>query len=108
MAENHDPPPPLTLADFVAHVGTTFRFVAPEASPFEATLVEARDESRPDGRHGPPGGRAPFSLLFRPLDGAMKPQTTYAIEADGAGPHLVFCVPVLGEDATPHLEAGFN
>jgi len=108
MESSEDHPPTLTLGDFDEHVGETFHLTTDGVTTFEATLVEARDESLPDGRHGPPGGRAPFSLLFRPDDGEVKPQGAYAIETEGCGPHQIFLVPVLGPDGKPHLEASFN
>ena len=93
---------------FVPRVGRHFTFSADGLDAFEAELLEARDESLPDGRHGPAGARPAFSLVFRPVDGAPRAQRTYTIAADGFTPVAVFCVPGLGHDGGPVLQATFN
>lgn len=109
-----DTPPPddrmarLGREVFVPLVGQDFVFSLPDGSAFTAALVEARDTSLPDGRHGPTKGRAPFSLRFRPADGVTYPQGPYTIASDGFEPLEVFFVPGIGDDGAPVLQATFN
>lgn len=102
-----DPLAGLERTTFVPFVGRAMKMTGPDGATFDVTLEAADDESRPDGRHGPRGGRAPFSLTFEAADGIARPQGTYTIAL--AGTTLpIFCVPVIGDDATPRLQATFN
>lgn len=98
----------LTHADFLPLVGSDFVFSLPDGTAFTASLLDVQDQSLPDGRHGPVGARAPFSLSFRPADGSAHPQGPYTIATEGFAPLEVFFVPGLGHDGAPVLQATFN
>lgn len=111
MDESQDRPDPravLTGGDFTDLVGESVTMTAPDGSSFEAELASVDDLSRPDGRHGPVGGRAPFALLFRPKDGHRRPQALYTVAIEGWEPLAIFCATVIGPEGAPALEAVFN
>ena len=107
-AGTNEPLAEITRATFAPLVGHTLVLAPPEGDSFEAELIEASDESRPDGRHGPADGRAPFSLILRPLDGSARPQATYAVTSERLPTLAIFCVPTVDDDGRPVLQAVFN
>ena len=81
----------LTAATFEPHVGTTFTAeVAPAAVPLVLASVTTLAER--------PGGRDPFSLLFRGPAEPLLPQAIQRLEHAELGALEIFIVP-LGRDA---------
>ena len=88
----------LTVDDFRPLLNDRFR-VAPEGAPaFEVELVEVTEIPRE------PGGRAPFSLVFRGGPNPPLPQAIYRVEHDRLGELDVFLVPI----AVDRYEANFS
>ena len=78
----------LTVDDFHPLQGDSFR-IAPDAAPaFEVELVEVTEIPRE------PGGRAPFSLVFKGGPNPPLPQGIYRVEHDGLGELDIFLVPI--------------
>jgi hypothetical protein len=82
----------LTLEDFTDLVDHSFPVTAGDHS-LGMTLVEAKTVPG-----GVPGGRQPFSLLFRGPQAPALPQAMYAFEHPRHGVQVIFIVPV-GSDA---------
>jgi hypothetical protein len=78
----------LTIDDFAALVGECLRVVPDGAEPFEAELVEVTPIARE------PGGRAPFSLVFRGGPNPPLPQRIYRVEHEQLGALEIFLVPI--------------
>jgi hypothetical protein len=74
----------LTAGDFAALRGERFRI----ASQFEAELVEVTEIPRE------PGGRAPFSIVFRGGPSPPLPQRIYRVEHAELGALEIFLVPI--------------
>jgi hypothetical protein len=78
----------LTVDDFRALQGDRFR-IAPEGAPaFEVELVEVTEIPRD------PGGRTPFSLIFRGGPNPPVEQRIYRVEHDKLGELEIFLVPL--------------
>jgi uncharacterized protein DUF6916 len=88
----------LTAADFAALRGDRFRIALDDAAPFEAELVEVTEIPRE------PGGRAPFSIVFRGGPSPPLPQRIYRVEHDELGALEIFLVPI----ASDRYEAVFT
>jgi Domain of unknown function (DUF6916) len=80
----------LTRADFDAHVGDAFA-VAASPEPIELVLDSATTIA------DRPGGRDPFSLVFRGPAEPLLAQAIYHLEHSALGPLEIFVVP-LGQD----------
>jgi hypothetical protein len=78
----------LTVDDFRALQGDRFRIVPDGAPAFEVELVEVTEIPRE------PGGRAPFSLVFRGGPNPPLAQRIFRIEHDKLGELELFLVPV--------------
>jgi hypothetical protein len=78
----------LTVEDFAPLVNDRFRVVPDGSPPLEVELVEVEAIPRE------PGGRVPFSLVFRGGPSPPLPQAIYRIEHDGLGAIDVFLVPI--------------
>ena len=78
----------LTAEHFAPLLHDRFRIALDGAAPLEVELVEV--EEIPRG----PGGRAPFSLVFRGGPSPPLPQAIYRVEHDGLGAIDVFLVPI--------------
>jgi hypothetical protein len=78
----------LTAADFAALRGDRFRITPQGAPPFDAQLVEVEELARE------PGGRAPFSLVFKGGPSPPLPQRIYRVEHDELGAVEIFLVPI--------------
>lgn len=78
----------LTVDDFRPLQGDRFRISPDEAEPFEVELVEATEIPRE------PGGRAPFSLVFKGGPNPPLPQRTYRVEHEKLGELEIFIVPI--------------
>jgi hypothetical protein len=77
----------LTADDFAELRGERFRI----ASQFEAELVEVTELDRE------PGGRAPFSLVFRGGPSPPLPQHIYGVEHAELGALEIFLVPIAAD-----------
>ena len=92
----------LTQEDFAPRLNERFRLHT-DSTSHDLRLFEVK----PLGA-GRPGGRPPFSLLFRAPQDALFPQMIYRIENDHMGALDLFLVP-LGPDAHGMVyEALFN
>jgi hypothetical protein len=78
----------LTIDDFRPLKGDRFRISPEEAEPFEVELVEVTEIPRA------PGGRAPFSLVFRGGPNPPVEQRIYRVEHDKLGELDLFLVPI--------------
>jgi hypothetical protein len=78
----------LTIDDFHPLEGDRFRISPEEAEPFEVELVEVTEIPRA------PGGRAPFSLVFRGGPNPPVEQRIYRVEHDKLGELDLFLVPI--------------
>lgn len=95
----------LTISDFAPRVGDRFRIAAPEdGAGHEAELVEAT----PVGAGGRPGGRVPFSLVFRGPAGVVLPQRIYQVDHPELGSLDIFLVPIGADAAGVRYEAVFG
>ena len=81
----------LTAADFAELRGDRFQIAPDDASPFEAELVKVTEIPRE------PGGRAPFSIVFRGGPDPPLPQRIYRVEHDELGAIEVFLVPIAAD-----------
>ena len=78
----------LTVDDFLPLRGDRFR-IAPEKAPaFDVELVEVTEIPRE------PGGRAPFSLVFRGGPDPPVEQRIYRVEHEKLGELDIFLVPI--------------
>ena len=78
----------LTIDDFRPLLNDRFRIAPDGAEPFEVELVEATEIPRE------PGGRAPFSLVFRGGPNPPLPQSIYRVEHEKLGELDLFVVPI--------------
>jgi hypothetical protein len=78
----------LTVDDFAPRLHARFRVAPDGGEAFEVELVEVTEIPRE------PGGRAPFSLVFRGGPSPPLPQAIYRLEHDGLGAIDVFLVPI--------------
>ena len=62
-----------------------------DASPFDVELVEVTEIPRE------PGGRAPFSIVFRGGPRPPLPQRIYRVEHEQLGAIEIFLVPIASE-----------
>jgi hypothetical protein len=85
-----DPPmlEDLTVDDFRPLLHDSFRISPADAPAFEAELVEVTEIPRE------PGGRAPFSLVFKGGPNPPLPQRIYAVEHEKLGGLDIFLVPI--------------
>lgn len=81
----------LTSADFAALRGDRFRLLPGGAGPFDLELVEVTEIARE------PGGRAPFSLVFRGGPTPPLPQRIYHVEHESLGAIEIFLVPIAAD-----------
>jgi hypothetical protein len=88
----------LTAADFAALQGDQFLIVPGDAASFDAELIEVTEIPRE------PGGRAPFSLVFRGGPHPPLPQRIYRVEHDDLGALEIFLVAI----ASDRYEAVFT
>jgi len=91
----------LTAATFEPHVGDTFTI---DAEPEAIALALAQVTTLGDR----PGGRDPFSLLFRGPAEPLLPQAIYRLEHAGLGALEIFVVPLAPDDAGARYEAIFS
>jgi len=77
----------LTAADFAPLLDEQFRISAGDQT-FEAELVEVTEIPRE------PGGRAPFSLVFKGGPDPPLPQRIYRVEHGRLGAIEIFLVPI--------------
>jgi hypothetical protein len=77
----------LTTADFAALRGDRFRITPDDAAPFDAELVEVTEIVRE------PGGRAPFSLVFKGGPSPPLPQRIYRVQHQRLGAIEILLVP---------------
>jgi hypothetical protein len=88
----------LTVDDFRPLEGDSFR-IAPDGVPaFEVDLVEVTEIPRE------PGGRAPFSIVFRGGPNPPLEQQIYRVEHEKLGELDIFLVPI----AVDRYEAVFT
>jgi hypothetical protein len=78
----------LTAPDFDALRGDRFRIEPDDAPPFDAELVEVTEIARE------PGGRAPFSIVFRGGPTPPLPQRIYRVRHEQLGALEIFLVPI--------------
>jgi len=78
----------LTVDDFRPLQDERFRVAPDGAEAFDVQLVEVTEFARE------PGGRAPFSLVFRGVPNPPLEQGTYRVEHDGLGELEIFLVPI--------------
>jgi hypothetical protein len=88
----------LTVDDFRPLEGDRFRIAPDGAEPFEVELVEVTEIPRE------PGGRAPFSLVFKGGPNPPVEQRIYRVEHDELGELDIFLVPI----AVDRYEAVFT
>jgi hypothetical protein len=80
----------LTAADFAPLLHERFRISADDQA-FHAELVEVTELQRE------PGGRVPFSLLFRGGPKPPLPQRIYRVEHQRVGSIEIFLVPIAAD-----------
>lgn len=97
------PEPAFTLARFEPLVGSRFTLRLDAAAALPARLIEARA-----GRHGAPGGQAPFSLTFEGPSEPALPQRIYRLEHPQLDAIDLFLVPVARSATGLHYEAVFG
>jgi hypothetical protein len=78
----------LTVDDFRPLQGDSFRISPDEAPAFEVELVEVTEIPRA------PGGRAPFSLVFRGGPNPPLEQRIYRVQHEKLGELDIFLVPI--------------
>jgi len=78
----------VTIDDFRPLQGDRFRIAPDGAEPLEVELVEVTEIPRE------PGGRAPFSLVFRGGPSPPLPQRIYRVEHEKLGELDIFLVPI--------------
>ena len=88
----------LTVDDFRPLLHETFRIAPLDAAAIEVELVEVTEIPRE------PGGRAPFSLVFRGGPNPPVEQRIYNVEHDQLGELDLFLVPI----AVDRYEAVFT
>jgi len=88
-------------ATFEPHVGETFALAA-EPEPLALVLESVTTLA------DRPGGRDPFSLLFRGPADPLLPQAIYRLEHAGLGALEIFIVPVGQDAAGTRYEAIFS
>ena len=96
----------LTVSVFAECLGSKFRIHYGAAEPLDVELIEATPSGAP-GRSAP-GGREPFSLVFR---GAMQPivwQQVCRFEHDQLGPLELFMVPIGPDEVGMCYQVIFN
>ena len=93
----------LTVESFAPAVGDAFAVHGATPAPLRLELAEAR----PLGP-APPGGRAPFSLVFRGPADPVLAQRIYRLEHAGLGTLEIFLVPVGRDAAGTRYEAVFG
>jgi hypothetical protein len=81
----------LTTADFAALRGDRFRITPDVGAPFDAELVEVAEIARE------PGGRSPFSLVFKGGPSPPLPQRIYRVEHERLGAIEIFLVPIAAD-----------
>jgi hypothetical protein len=81
----------LSVDDFAALRGDRFRIAAGDGADFDAELVEVSQIQRE------PGGRAPFSLVFRGGPDPPLPQRIYRVEHAELGALEIFLVPIAAD-----------
>lgn len=81
----------LTTADFVGLRGDRFRVAPDDVAPFDAELVEVTEIARE------PGGRSPFSLVFKGGPNPPLPQRIYRVEHERLGAIEIFLVPIAAD-----------
>jgi hypothetical protein len=82
----------LTVDDFRPLQGERFRVTPDGAAAFEVELVEVTEIPRE------PGGRAPFSLVFRGGPSPPLEQRIYRVEHDELGELDIFLVPIAPDE----------
>ncbi len=92
----------LTHEDFTPRLNERFRLQT-ETSSHDLRLFQVK----PLGM-GMPGGREPFSLLFRAPKDALVPQMIYRLENDRMGALDLFLVPIGPDEHGMVYEALFN
>jgi hypothetical protein len=88
----------LTIENFRPLQGERFRVAPDDAEAFEVELVEVTEIPRE------PGGRTPFSLVFRGGPNPPVEQRIYRVEHDELGELDLFLVPI----AVDRYEAVFT
>jgi hypothetical protein len=78
----------LTIDDFRPLLNDHFRIAPDGAEAFEVELIEVTEIPRE------PGGRAPFSLVFRGGPNPPLPQRIYRVEHEKLGELDIFLVPI--------------
>jgi len=78
----------LTVDDFRPLQGERFQIAPDGAEAFEVELLEVTEIPRE------PGGRAPFSLVFKGGPNPPLEQRIYRVEHDGLGELDLFLVPI--------------
>jgi hypothetical protein len=81
----------LSAADFAALRGDVFVIAGDDAPPFEAELIEVTEIERE------PGGRTPFSIVFRGGPSPPMPQRIYRVEHEQLGAIEIFLVPIASD-----------
>ncbi|MDB5298839.1 MAG: hypothetical protein JWO87_502 [Phycisphaerales bacterium] len=100
---------PVTLGNlpnyeaFAVSVAGVFRLKFESGEVLELTLAEATPM-----RGGRPGGRKPFSLMFRAAAGVYFPQGIYRLEHDTLGAMELFLVPIAPDGQGSRFEAVFG
>ena len=92
----------LTLATFEPRVGDAFALGGTGNDAIELVLESATAAGTW------PGGRDPFSLVFRGPAQPLLPQATYRLEHAGLGALEIFIVPIGQDGAVTRYEAVFT
>jgi hypothetical protein len=81
----------LTVDHFRERLNDSFRVEAEDGTAFDVELVEVMEVPRA------PGGRVPFSLVFRGGPSPTLPQAIYRLENDALGAIEIFLVPIAAD-----------
>lgn len=95
----------LTVSDFEPRLGQHFSIgTGGDGADLDAELVEVT----PVGEAARPGGRRPFSLVFRGPPGGALPQRIYRVDHPELGPLDIFLVPIGADGDGVRYEAVFT
>jgi hypothetical protein len=97
-------PGELSLETFAGHLGEDFRIHATEERVVDVRLGEATALGEPFI----PGGRAPFSIIFRGTTEGIVPQGIYKLDHDALGSFELFLVPLEPDANGARYEAVFS
>ena len=98
----------LDVTTFVGREGEVFLLAPDETSVIATRLIAVTPASGDSAVRVRPGGRTPFSLIFRSPLGAPLPQRIYRLQHEQLGAFDLFLVPIGPDEAGMCYEAVFT